>query len=115
MVESNYRTQAISTKGAAGAWQLMPLVAHEYGLSHQDRFTFNVSTDVALQLLCDLYHRFHNWELAFAAYHAGSGRVARALHNHPQAIRLADLHLPEETVHYVRRLHRLNHALQQMV
>lgn len=38
MVESNYQTGAVSPKGAAGAWQLMPSTAKDYGINNQERF-----------------------------------------------------------------------------
>ncbi len=40
MIESNYQEQALSLKGAAGIWQLMPSLAKDYGLNSQDRYLF---------------------------------------------------------------------------
>lgn len=103
-IESGYQTHAVSTKGAAGAWQLMPATAKAYGLAPHARFDFRNSTEVALQLLRDLHAQFGNWTLALAAYHAGSGRVQRALQRHPHAQWLEELGLPRETQGYVRKL-----------
>ena len=67
IVESNYNRNAVSPKGAGGAWQLMPKTAGDYGLSSNQRFDFTSSTGVAIQLLNDLYQQFGNWALVFAA------------------------------------------------
>lgn len=72
IVESHYNKNAISPVGAGGAWQLMPGTANDYGLSSADRFDFNSSTTVAIQILNDLHQEFGNWALAFAAYNCGS-------------------------------------------
>lgn len=110
-IESGYQTHAVSPKGAAGAWQLMPATAKAYGLSPQARFDFRNSTEVALQLLRDLHAQFGHWTLALAAYNAGSGRVQRALQRHPHAQWLEELGLPRETQGYVQRLVALQQAL----
>ena len=114
MVESQYQTQVISPKGAAGAWQLMPAVAKDYGISNQDRFQFPESTDTALQLLNNLHHQFNNWDLAFAAYNAGSKRITDALQKNPSAKNVNDLDIPQETKEYVRRIKNINDTLGGM-
>ncbi len=109
MVESHYQTNAVSPKGATGAWQLMPETAKAYGIQNQERCQFTTSTDVALHLLNDLHQQFGNWTLAFAAYNAGSKRVTSALRHHPQA-QFDDLDLPLETENYVRQLKKFYQA-----
>jgi hypothetical protein len=104
LVESGYKSSAFSPKGAAGDWQLMPETAKAYGLDPDKRFDFEASTPIALNLLKDLHKQFGSWELAFAAYNAGSGRVAAALIRNPQATSIDDLNLPEETKQYVHRI-----------
>jgi hypothetical protein len=111
MVESNYQTDALSPKGAAGAWQLMPSVAKDYGIQTQERFQFRTSTDTALKLLNHLHQQFGNWELAFAAYNAGSKRVITALQKNPNAKTIDALDLPQETKIYVKRIRGLNKTL----
>jgi hypothetical protein len=114
MVESNYNASVISPKGAGGAWQLMPDTAKSYGIENQKRFEFNSSTVVALKLLKDLYNQFGNWELAFAAYNAGSKRVLQALEKNPQAKSIEDLELPRETKIYVKRIMNINQSLERL-
>jgi membrane-bound lytic murein transglycosylase D len=113
MVESRYQTQAVSPKGAAGAWQLMPSVAKDYGLPSADRFQFAPSTTTALQYLQQLHQQFGNWTLAYAAYNAGSGRVLAALRKNPQAASVNDLDLPTETKEYVAHIRTINQTLMQ--
>jgi len=111
MVESHYKTDAVSPKAARGAWQLMPATAKDYGLKREDRKNFTLSTDTALQLLKNLHQEFGNWALAFAAYNAGSQRVSRALYQHPHAQFIDELGLPLETQHYIYRLKTLYQAI----
>jgi membrane-bound lytic murein transglycosylase D len=114
MVESQYQTDAVSPKGAAGAWQLMPSVAKDYGISNQDRFQFTASTDAALKLINSLHNQFNNWDLSFAAYNAGSKRIMDALHKNPSAQNVNDLDVPKETKEYVSRIKNINYALGVM-
>jgi hypothetical protein len=114
MIESRYQTSAISNKGAAGAWQLMPALAKDYGMQPNDRFDFAASTDVALNYLKVLHQRFHSWELAFAAYHAGPGRITSAIRVNPHFQKIDELNIPIETKQYVHRLITLNTAFESL-
>lgn len=114
IIESNYRTDAVSAKGAAGAWQLMPSTARDYGVSSDERFQLSKSTPAALRYLRDLHNQFGNWDLTFAAYNAGSGRVMEALRKNPAAKSIEELRLPTETKNYVHRMARLNESLIEL-
>ena len=114
MVESNYQNTAVSGKGAAGAWQLMPSVAKDYGISNEERQQFTKSTDTALQLLTNLHQQFGNWEYAFAAYNAGATRVQNAILKNPQATSVEQLALPLETKQYVKRIMGLNKTMMTL-
>lgn len=104
IVESKYNKNAVSPKGAGGAWQLMPATANDYGLSSQGRFDFHNSTDVAIQILSDSYQQFGNWSLAFAAYNCGNQCVLSALKKNPNAKDIEELSLPSETKDYVKQI-----------
>ncbi len=104
IVESNYNKNAISPKGAGGAWQLMTGTANDYGLSSEGRFDFNSSTKVAIDLLKDLHNTFGNWPLAFAAYNCGTQCVINALKKNPNAKDIDELSLPRETKDYVHKI-----------
>jgi SAM-dependent methyltransferase len=107
-IESSYRPLAVSPKGAAGIWQLMPETARRYGLlvarGRDERFDPQKSTIAAARYLKDLYRQFEDWPLAFAAYNTGEDRIERLLRRvHTRDFwtlsRLAAL--PEETRRYV--------------
>ena len=111
MAESNYNKKAVSPKGAAGAWQLMPGTANDYGISAQERFNFERSTKAAIELLNDLHQQFGNWNLAFAAYNCGQGCVINALKKNPKATDIDELSLPAETKAYVHHIIRINQVI----
>jgi soluble lytic murein transglycosylase-like protein len=74
--ESNWRSCAISPKGAAGLMQLMPSTAERLGVRNCCNVDQNVSGGV--RYLAWLTQRFHgDFRLALAAYYAGEDIVAR--------------------------------------
>lgn len=111
IVESNYKSQTVSPKGAAGDWQLMPSIAKQYGISNQSRFNFYSSTTVALQYLKELHETFNSWPLALAAYNAGPYRVQHALRKNPETTEVSQLDLPNQTKQYVAKIMRLNQVI----
>jgi soluble lytic murein transglycosylase-like protein len=73
-LESRFRLNAISPKGARGPMQFMPETAARYGLinPHDPK----PSIDAAARYFRDLLRRFDGRiDLAFAAYNAGEGTV----------------------------------------
>jgi soluble lytic murein transglycosylase-like protein len=78
-VESGYRADARSAKGAQGAMQLMPATASRYGLVGQEALRDperNIDAGVR-HLKALLVRHKGNVALALAAYNAGSGAVER--------------------------------------
>lgn len=78
-VESGMNPQAVSTKGAPGAMQLMPATAARYGLSGPAVLRDpERNIDAGVRHLKDLLAMYlGNVALALAAYNAGAGAVAR--------------------------------------
>jgi soluble lytic murein transglycosylase-like protein len=76
-VESNYKPQAVSPKGAMGLMQLMPATARQYALV--DPFDPRQNLDAGLRHLRGLLDRYGKGResLALAAYNAGEGAVSR--------------------------------------
>ena len=107
-VESGLDPQARSPVGAAGLFQFMPATAKRYGLSlapQDERLNSDRSAHAAARCLRSLYAQFGSWQLAFAGYNAGDGRVARARAAAPGATfaQIADK-LPIETQMYVPKI-----------
>jgi membrane-bound lytic murein transglycosylase D len=85
-VESRFSNVAVSPRGAAGCWQLMPDTARRLGLRVDkrvdERYDSVKSTHAAARYLRRLYDTFHSWPLAIAAYNVGEQTVLRAVGKH---------------------------------
>jgi soluble lytic murein transglycosylase-like protein len=86
LVESDFLTNSVSVKGAAGLWQFMGITAREYGMvvdeKVDDRFDLYKSSRAAGRYLRNLILDFGSGSsvmLALAAYNAGPERVRRAI------------------------------------
>ena len=95
-VESGYDARAVSSRNAAGLWQILPGTARDLKLSrswwYDARHDAPAATEAALDYLTFLHDEFDgDWMLAVAAYNCGPGNVRRA-------IRRAGLRI--ETAHY---------------
>lgn len=78
--ESSFRPDAVSTKGALGLMQLMPLhfVATGPSIDPVDPLDPTVNLNLGARYLRDLRKRYDgDLELALAAYHAGPGTIDR--------------------------------------
>jgi soluble lytic murein transglycosylase len=74
--ESNWEPCAVSTKGAVGLMQLMPMTAKRLGVIDSCNLSQNVSGGV--RYLAWLMQRCHNdFRLVAAAYYAGEGAIGR--------------------------------------
>ncbi|MEE4376882.1 MAG: transglycosylase SLT domain-containing protein [Candidatus Competibacteraceae bacterium] len=112
MIESAFDPVAVSPKGAAGLWQIMPATGEQYGLQliegYDGRYDIHAATEAALDYLSYLHKYFKgDWLLALAAYNAGEGRVQRAMQANLAAGQDTDywsLNLPKETQAYVPKM-----------
>lgn len=74
MAESNFKTHAVSKKGALGLMQLMPATAAELGVA--DPFDPRANVEAGTAHLSALLDRYHDDPVkALAAYNAGAHRV----------------------------------------
>ncbi len=115
--ESRFDSQARSSAGAVGVWQLMPATAREYGLRVDDRVDERLdplkSTQAAARYLKKLYLLYGDFMLTLAAYNYGPANVNQALtallHDEPLKHRnywyLVKLNLlPRQTDEYVYKV-----------
>lgn len=116
LLESGYRLDVTSPKGAAGLWQLMPGTAMQYGVplsaSYDGRLALPQATKAALDYLTTLRDQFNgDWLLALAAYNCGENQV-RSVQAQSQQTSYWALPLPDETRRYVPRLLALGELVQ---
>jgi membrane-bound lytic murein transglycosylase D len=110
IIESGFKTNALSKARAKGPWQFMIPTAQDHGLKTNwfidERSDFEKSTVAAAQYLKFLSNLFEgDWHLVLAAYNGGQGRVLRAM----KSARRTDFweltetsrYLPKETREYV--------------
>ncbi len=75
-VESGFRADAVSPRGARGLMQLMPATGRQYGLA--EAFDPEANLDAGARYLKDLQHQFRgNLEHTLAAYLVGPTTVTR--------------------------------------
>ena len=83
VIESNLQSNALSSAGALGPWQLMPETARGLGLvvdnTKDERVDLNKSTNAAAKFLSQLYEKLNDWLLVIAAYNGGPGRVEQII------------------------------------
>jgi len=111
LVESGFKTGALSSARALGMWQFISSTGTRYDLdrSHwvDERMDPEKSTAAAIAYLTDLHAIFGNWLTALASYNCGEHRVLSLIRRQEDGRldRFWDLYaaLPSETARYVPR------------
>lgn len=85
IIESGFRSHAVSRARAKGMWQFMASTARLYGLQVDwmvdERLDPYKSAEAAARFLRHLYDQYEDWYIALACYNGGPRRVVRAM-NH---------------------------------
>src|SRR6266545_4074885 len=110
IIESSFKTNALSKASAKGPWQFMKPTAKEHGLKTDwfidERSDPEKATVAAAQYLKALSKMFNgDWNLVLAAYNGGPGRVSRAIKRSGiddfWRLSATSKYLPRETREYV--------------
>jgi membrane-bound lytic murein transglycosylase D len=120
LIESGFKTTALSRARALGLWQFIPSTGYKFGLKRNtfidERLDPEKSTHAAIAYMSELHRIFGDWTTVLAAYNCGEGRVLRVIRS--QNVKYLDnfwdlyQRLPRETARYVPRflatLHIIN-------
>jgi membrane-bound lytic murein transglycosylase D len=110
VIESGFKTNALSKASAKGPWQFMRATASDQGLKTDwyvdERSDPEKATVAAAKYLKTLYNMFdQDWHLVLAAYNGGLGRLQRAMKRSGQSdfweLTTSTRYLPRETREYV--------------
>jgi membrane-bound lytic murein transglycosylase D len=110
IIESSFKTNALSKANAKGPWQFMKGTAKDSGLQTDwfidERSDPEKATIAAAKYLKSLSEMFDgDWELVLAAYNGGPGRVSRAMKRSGVTdfwrLSASSKYLPRETREYV--------------
>ena len=111
LIESGFKTNALSPARALGIWQFIPSTGYKYGLKRtryiDERMDPYKATGAAIAYLTALHRIFGEWSTVLAAYNCGEGRVLRTIRK--QKVNYLDnfwdlyTSLPKETARYVPR------------
>ncbi len=83
IIESGFRTKAVSRARAKGIWQFMASTARMFGLRVDwvvdERLDPIKSTHAAAEYLKSLFEEYGDWYIALACYNGGTRRVNKAI------------------------------------
>lgn len=108
VVESKLDNRIVSSAGAVGLWQLMPVAAKSFGLKvsgkNDERKNNYKSTVAAAKCLIYLHDMFDDWLLTLAAYNSGPARVLSAIKKSgSRDFWVVQQYLPAETRKHVKK------------
>ena len=110
VIESGFKTNALSKASAKGPWQFMRATATEQGLKtdwyvdeRSDQEKATIAAAKYLKVLHDMFDG--DWHLVLAAYNGGLGRLQRAMKRSGESdfwdLSASSRYLPKETREYV--------------
>ncbi|WP_018618919.1 lytic transglycosylase domain-containing protein [Spirosoma luteum] len=105
LLESAVTNRAVSRKGAAGFWQLMPGTAQTLGLTvsprNDERFNLLKATHAACRYIVELHDLLGSWMLVATAYNAGPNYIQQLVRQHPAMHPMALPYRASETKAYL--------------
>jgi membrane-bound lytic murein transglycosylase D len=120
LIESGFKTKALSRARALGLWQFIASTAYRFDLRRDrwvdERMDPERSTQAAINYLSSLHELFGDWTTVLAAYNCGEGNVLRRIRQ--QRVNYLDdfwdlyLRLPLETARYVPRFLAALHIIK---
>ncbi|HNT01956.1 MAG TPA: transglycosylase SLT domain-containing protein, partial [Candidatus Saccharicenans sp.] len=85
LIESGFKTRALSRARALGLWQFIASTGYRYGLKRDkyidERMNPVKSTRAAIKYLSELHDFFGDWTTAIASYNCGEIRVQSVIRN----------------------------------
>nr|WP_321402748.1 LysM peptidoglycan-binding domain-containing protein [uncultured Desulfobacter sp.] len=122
LIESGFKTRALSPARALGLWQFIPSTGNKFGLSRthyiDERMDPEKATMAAIDYLKELHNLFGDWTTAIAAYNCGEYRVLQTIRR--QKLNYLDnfwdlyQNLPRETARYVPRFLATVHIVRNL-
>ncbi len=122
LIESGFRTTALSSARALGLWQFISSTGHKFGLNRNyyidERMDPEKATQAAISYFKELHNLFGDWTTALAAYNCGEYRVLKTIRR--QKINYLDnfwdlyQNLPRETARYVPRFLATIHIVRNL-
>ena len=122
LIESGFKTRALSPARALGLWQFIPSTGNKFGLSRDhyidERMDPEKATRAAIDYLKELHNLFGDWTTAIAAYNCGEYRVLKTIRK--QKLNYLDnfwdlyQSLPRETARYVPRFLATVHIVKNL-
>ncbi|MDY6823602.1 MAG: LysM peptidoglycan-binding domain-containing protein [Thermodesulfobacteriota bacterium] len=122
LIESGFKTGALSRARALGLWQFIPSTGYKFGLERNmyvdERMDPEKATGAAIEYLAAMHNIFGDWATVLAAYNCGTARVLRIIRE--QQINYLDnfwdlyQRLPRETARYVPKFLATLHIVDNM-
>ncbi|MBT3312853.1 MAG: LysM peptidoglycan-binding domain-containing protein [Desulfobacterales bacterium] len=122
LIESGFKSHALSKARALGLWQFIPSTGYKFGLKRDryidERLDPDKATTAAIQYLKELHQIFGDWTTVLAAYNCGEGRVLRIIRS--QNVNYLDnfwdlyQRLPRETARYVPKFLATLHIINNL-
>lgn len=122
LIESGFKTRALSRARALGLWQFISSTGYKFGLKKNqyidERLDPYASTHAAIAYLKELHGIFGDWATVMAGYNCGEYRVLRTIRrqNVNYLDNFWDLYkmLPRETARYVPKFMAALHIIDNL-